>query len=436
MILLEQVSQIIRKMLHNREAKNASWIILGKITQMIISFIVGILTARYLGPANYGLINYGATYVLFFTPLCTLGINSIIVKNFAEYPNEVGETIGTALLLKFLSSVISIASIFLIVSIVDRGYGEVISVVALSSLSLMFGIFDTFQYWFQFNYNSKVGAISGVIAYTIVATYRLFLLVRGENILWFAFGTSLDYICTAIMSYSVYIRSNGPQLRASLKKAETLLKESHHFILSGVMVAVYSQTDKFMLKQMADETILGMYSLASSLNFVWVFVLQAIIDSMYPTIMSAYKKDRCEFERKNRQLYAIVIFTSVSVACIFCAFGTPIIKILYGDAYVPAVAPLRIIAWYTTFSYLGVARNAWIVCENKQKYLKYIYTSAAVLNVVMNAFFIPRWGASGAAVASLVTQILTGIILPYFIKELRPNTRLMIDATLLKNIKK
>lgn len=433
---LGQILEIPQRILQNREAKNASWIISGKLAQMIISFIVGILTARYLGPANYGVINYGATYVLFFTPLCTLGINSIIIKNFVEYPDEIGETIGTTLLLKFLSSLISIASIFLIVSVADRGDVVVTSVVALSSLSLLFGIFDTFLYWFQLNYNSRVGAISGVIAYIIVAIYRAFLLVTKKSVLWFAFGTSLDYICVAVIVYSVYIRSNGPKLCVSRSKAGALLRKSHHFILSGMMIAIYSQTDKFMLKQMTDETTLGLYSLASSLNYVWVFVLQAIIDSMYPTIMSAYKKDRCEFERKNRQLYAIVIFTSVSVACIFCAFGTPIIKILYGDAYVSAVAPLRIIAWYTTFSYLGVARNAWIVCENKQKYLKYIYTSAAVLNVVMNAFFIPRWGASGAAVASLVTQILTGIFLPYFIKELRPNTRLMIEATLLKNVKK
>ena len=67
----------IKSILQNRVAKNAGWLMGGKIAQMIISLLVGTLTARFLGPANYGLINYGAAYVAFFTSLCTLGINSI-----------------------------------------------------------------------------------------------------------------------------------------------------------------------------------------------------------------------------------------------------------------------------------------------------------------------------------------------------------------------
>ena len=82
----------------------------------------------------------------------------------------------------------------------------------------------------------------------------------------------------------------------------------------------------------------------------------------------------------------------------------PFILILYGKTYLPAVGPLRIVVWYTAFSYLGVARNAWMVCENRQKYLKYLYISAAALNVVLNFALIPSWGASGAAAASLITQ--------------------------------
>ncbi len=55
-----------------------------------------------------------------------------------------------------------------------------------------------------------------------------------------------------------------------------------------------------------------------------------------------------------------------------------------------SVMPLRIITWYTAFSYLGVARNAWIVCENKQKYLKWVYGAAAVSNVIFEFLFLSR----------------------------------------------
>ena len=147
------------------------------------------------------------------------------------------------------------------------------------------------------------------------------------------------------------------------------------------------------------------------------------------------KTDKGLFERKNRQLYAIVIYVSAAAALFFVLFGKPVIRILYGEAYLNAAMPLSIITWYTIFSYLGVARNAWIVCENKQKYLKYMYFAAAVINVALNLFMIPVWGASGAAAASLITQIFTSLILPMFIRDLRPNVKLMAEAFLLKGLK-
>lgn len=186
---------------------------------------------------------------------------------------------------------------------------------------------------------------------------------------------------------------------------------------------------------MLDEITVGYYSLATSINMMWVFVLQAIIDSLCPTIINCYIKDKEEFNKKNRQLYAIVIYVSIFVAILFCLFGKLAIRILYGEAYMPAAEPLKIITWYTIFSYLGVARNTWIVCENKQRYLKYMYASAAILNVILNYFMIPKWGASGAAVASLITQICTSILLPCLIKDMRSNVRLIIEALGLRGIK-
>ena len=75
----------------NKEFRNASWLIGGKIIQMLLSLVVGILAARYLGPSNYGTINYGLAYVSFFTAVCTLGLNNYIIKDFVDNPEQQGE---------------------------------------------------------------------------------------------------------------------------------------------------------------------------------------------------------------------------------------------------------------------------------------------------------------------------------------------------------
>lgn len=424
----------LRNISTNKVVKNASWIIGGRLVNKLLAFLVGILTARYLGPSNYGLINYAAAYISFFASICTLGINSIIVKNFVDHPDEEGKTIGTTLLLRAVSSLLSALMIVGIVGIVDRDEPLTVVVVALCSVGLIFQIFDTLNYWFQARLQSKYSALASFASYAAVSVYKIVLLALGKSVEWFALASALDYTVLAVVLAVAYFKNGGQRFTASWAKAKELLSSSTSFIISGLMVSIYACTDKLMLKQMLGEASVGYYSLASAISVSWAFVLSAIIDSLYPEIVQSFNTNRIYYERKNRQLYAIVFYTSLFMSAAICLLARPFIEILYGASYLPAVQPLRIVVWYTAFSYLGVARNAWMVCENRQKYLKYLYMGAAAINVVLNLLFIPPWGVSGAAAASLLTQIATTVLLPAVIRPLRANTKLMLDAVLLRGV--
>lgn len=423
----------IKNLLNSKVTRNASWIIAGRVYHMVLAFVVGLLTARYLGPNNYGLINYAATYTSFFASFCTLGINSVIVKNFVDHPDEEGETVGSAIILRTISSVLSVVMMMCITFIADNGEKTTNIVVFLCGIGVVFQVMDTLDYWFQSRLESKYSAFATVISYTVVSIYKVWLLVTGKSVEWFAVSTSIDYLVVAIILLIVYKKRNGPRFSCSMRKAKELFKSSYHFILAGLMVSIYGSTDKFMLKQLLNEAEVGYYSTAVSLCNTWVFLLTAIIDSLYPVILQSFNNKEL-FERKNKQLYSIVFYISVSVSIMFSVLATPVVRILYGKAYIAAAAPLRIITWYTAFSYLGVARNAWIVSYNKQNYLKYLYIGAAITNVVLNVIMIPLWGASGAAFASLLTQISTILVFPALIKDLRPNVKLMVDAILLRKV--
>lgn len=420
--------------LKSKETKNASWIIGGKIAQMALSLFVGVLSARYLGPANYGTINYGMALTSFFMSLCTLGLPKIVIKDFLDNPDEQGEALGSAIMMRVISSLASSAMIIGISFVLDYGSWETVVVVALCSTSLFFHAFDTIGYWFQAQYKSKVNSIAGLVAYAVTSAYKIVLLILKKSVCWFAFAAALDYMVVGLLQLCAYKRYRGPGLIASASKGKYLLKNSYHYILSGMMVSIYGQTDKLMLKQMMNEETVGYYATATAICSMWTFLLSAIIDSMFPTIVTSFKEDKELFERKNRQLYAIVFYISMLVSVGFLLFGDLVIKILYGAAYEPAGLPLKIVTWYTAFSYFGVARGAWIVCNEKQKYLKYMYAFAAILNIGLNLLLIPTLGASGAALASLITQMFTSIVIPSCIKDLRPNVKLIMDAVLLRGV--
>ena len=322
-----------------------------------------------------------------------------------------------------------VATLFL-----DREERTTHLVVLLLGLGAIPQVFDTLNYWFQAKLESKYAAIASAIGYTVMMGYKISLLVFQKNVVWFAAASSIEYLVVAVCLYYNYRRHGGPSLSFSWRKVKELLNSSHHFILVSLMVSIYGSTDKLMLKQMMDETEVGFYSTAVTVCGLWCFILAAINDSMYPVILEAFESDIKLFERKCRQLYAIVFYTSVGVSILYTMFAKYIILILYGEAYLPAITPMRIVTWYIAFSYLGDARNVWVISYDCQKYLKYLYIGSAITNVVMNYFLIPLFGASGAAFASVVTQISTIMIFPLFIRKMRPNVKLMLDAICLKDV--
>lgn len=421
--------------LKNKTVQNAGYIIGGKVIQMLFGVLIGLLTARYLGPANYGLLSYAGAYIAFFTSVCTLGINSIMVKELVDHPQKEGTVIGTALLLRTIASILSLIAILFIVMVIDAGEKTTILVVTLSSMGMVFHSVEIFNYWFQRRLESKSTAKATLTAYLLASAYKVYLLATGKNVAFFALVSSLDYFCLGIILYNEYKKRHGPRITFSFEYGKALLSRSYHFILPGLMVAVYGQTDKLMLKQMIGETEIGYYATAVSIAGMWCFVLSAIIDSMYPSIMEAAKAgNEALFRKKNTQLYAIVFYLSMFVSIGFTIFAEVVVGILYGQNYLPAVDALRIITWYTAFSYLGVARNAWIVSKEKQKYLFGIYAASALANVALNLLLIPKWGGTGAAFASLTAQVFTTLVVPFFIKDMRENSFLMLDAIRLKGI--
>ncbi|MCM1325840.1 MAG: flippase [Bacteroidales bacterium] len=426
---------IRNKLLNSKEIKNAGWLIGGRVAQMLLSLLVGIWTARYLGPENQGIISYAAAYVAFFTALSSLGINNIIIKEFIDHPDEQGTAIGTTFFLRLISGILSELMILAIVGFANRKEPIIIAATMLYSMSIFFQVADTLNYWFQARYQSKVVSLATLLAYVVTSAYRVVLILLNKDVRWFAFAASVDTICIAAIMLAAYHKNNGPKLKLSQTKAKELLKKSYNFILVYMMVSVYEQTDKIMLKQMMDATEVGYYSTAITVNSIWGFVLVAIIDSVAPTIIRCVKTSTELFERKNRQLYATIIYASIFMGIVFSLFGERIIVILYTEAYLGAAAPLKILCWHTGFFYLVSARNTWFIAKDYHKYLKYIYGGAAIANVGLNFVLIPVLGASGAALASLMTHALSVIVIPYFIKDTRPTIKLVFDALLLRGIK-
>lgn len=420
--------KLITQLRSGRLARNTFWMIGVKVYQVAVNLVVSMLTARFLGPSNYGLINYAASLTALFTSLCTLGINSILVNELLHQRERYGKVLGSAIGLRLVSSLLSVITIVALAYALDPNETTTILVVLIYSTTLIFQCFDTLNYWYHANLNAKTAAVVAGIGYSAAAAYKVFLLVTQKSVLWFAASHVVEYALVAILLLFCYYRDaeKGQRLSFSFRVGKDVFSRSYHFILSGLMVAVYGQMDRVMLKSMLDETAVGFYSAAVAVTTMWPFVLSAIIDSVKPVILAQFGADRQRFDKYMTRLYGAIIYISFAAALAITVLSKYIILILYGQAYMEAQGALCILCWDTAFSYLGVARSTWLVPQGKQKYEKYIAACGALCNLALNAVMIPMWGVNGAALATLLTQIFTNFVVGFFFKEIRQNNVLIL----------
>ncbi|MGN0478692.1 MAG: flippase, partial [Hominenteromicrobium sp.] len=356
-------------------------------------------------------------------------------KEMVNNRDDEGKIVGTGIVMRLCASVVSMACILVLLLCLNPGNQLVLRVAFLQSLVLVFHAFDLIDFWFQSYLRSKYVAIVKSISYVIVAAYKIYILASGKSVEWFAFSTSFDFLLIAVMLLIVYRFNGGKPFRFSLETAKSLIRQSYHFILSGLIITVYTQMDKIMIQQMLGETEVGLYSAALTICNYWVLIPTAMINSMRPSIMEQKKLgNEALYLKKIRRLYAVLIWSGIFVSTVISLLSPWIISILYKEVYAPAATTLSIAIWYTTFSTLGIARGIWLVCENKNKYVKKCVFWGMLINLLLNYFLIPVWGINGAAVATLVTQIFNSIIAPMLYKEIRVHTKYILQAFLLKGV--
>ena len=413
---------------NSRILKNATWIIVCKIVQSILSFIIGTLTVRYLGPTNYGVITYACSVISFLLPIMQLGLKHTLVQEIIRNPNSEGEILGTALILNIISSLFCMAGAIMFVSVANVGEQETIIVCALYSLVLLFQATEMTMYWFQAKLLSKYPSIATLIAYVVVALYKVYLLVTGKSVIWFAASYVLDFFLISIILLAVYKKLSNQKLSINWNIARQMLSRSKYYIIPSLMVVFYQHTDRIMLKLMIGDIETGLFSAAVACTGMTGFVFHAIVDSARTVILETKDRNPELYERRVAQLYSIITAFALTQSILMTILAKPIICLLYGEAYLNAVPMLQLVVWYDTFGYYGSVRNIWILAEEKQKHLTKINVVGALANVVLNACLIPIWGGIGAAIASVISQFFTNVLIGFIYEPIRRNNYLMLKG--------
>ncbi len=408
--------------------RNTGWLFSGRLFMLGISFFVGIYIARYLGPTNYGLLNYVISFVGLFGFLASFGIDSIVSREIIKDADKKDSIIGTGFYIKVLGSFVAILAIFIISFFITKDIFT-LGLICLFSLNFIPQSFNILEIYFQSQVLSKRVVIAQVISSIMSAILKILLIIFAKGIFWlilvYIVETSI-YAAILLISFKQF----GTHIRHwkfDRKIAVFLLKNSWPLMLSAVAIGIYMKIDQVMIKNMLGNEQSGIYAAAVKIAEIWYLIPTLICISLFPTIIKAKNISSELLEQRLKKLYSLMFWMSFIIAFLIAFFSKIIILTLFGVPYSGAIIVLQIYVWAGISVFLGVAANQYLIASNLTKISFYITFLGAITNVILNLVLIPKIGIRGAAIATLISYTIATFGI-FFFKESRRQGVLIIKS--------
>jgi len=401
---------------------NTGWLFGDKILRMGMGLLVGVWVARYLGPAQFGLLNYAMAFVALFSSVAILGLNGIVVRDLVQDPSTAETTMGTAFVLSVLGGLSAFGLSLLAISYARPDDELAKFIVVLLSLLMVLKATDVVRYWFESQVQSKyvVSIENGV--FLVFSAVKIGLILASAPLMAFVWAIFAEALIVSVGLLGVYAWRGG-KLRAwhfQFIRAKVLLKDSWPLILSSLAIMVYMRIDQIMLGQMLGDEAVGIYSAAVRISEVWYFIPMAITASVFPSIIAAKKKSESLYYERLQKLFNVMAMLALAVAIPMTFLSDWVVTLLFGTVYHQAGSVLAVHIWAGIFVFLGVASGNWFLIEGLQRYAFYRTLLGAAVNVGLNVILIPKFGVIGAAWATVVSQACASMFFNVFNSKTRP----------------
>ncbi|WP_158700888.1 flippase [Phytohalomonas tamaricis] len=422
----------------NRALINTGWILTEKVLFALAGIFINVYVARYLGPEAFGLIGFSIAIVGLITPLVKLGSDNIVFNRLAKNQQS------GLLLLETSAQIRAIAFVIFCTLLTAGAFfyferSQQIVVFCIIVWGSYFTSNDIYSIFFNSSLNAKFNTIAQNISLLFGVVLKIAFIKLSGNIVYFAGANVLQWMISFFIKRHFYQRETKQIERTYRKKSprhiKHLLKVGLPLAFSSLSIAIYTKTDQIMLGAMLDETHVGYYSAALTLAQGWLFLPMAIITSYMVRINEAARQnDSVIFDRKVRKLFSMVFFITLLPALVIGIFREPLVDLLYGQDYMPAASILAITVVSSMFSAMGYSSYGVITVLGGYSFLLKKMVAISLLNIVLNFLLIPQFGLAGAAIATMISEILSAFLLNIFYRKGRV-FRLQLEVFALHKLK-
>jgi len=398
-----------------RVARNTGIIIVGDIVFRLISLVVTIYLARYLGTAGFGKYNFVFAYLAFFNILTDLGLQTILVREMSRDPSITPKLIGNAYIIRLILTVTAIISSIVVITLMSYP-ADTTTYVYIASLTVLFVSFsDFYRTIFEANLRMEYSIIAKLAFKGLSAGLILWIVFTKGTLLHIMIALVFSEMVKTLLSYLFSRKFVRPRFEIDFKLWRYLLREALPLALSSVILIIYYRIDVVMLSMMKGDTPVGLYSAAYKLSEPLSLIPSALVTSLFPIMSASFKSSREKLIKTYRLGIKYILIIMLPIAMGTTLLADKIIFWIYGMEFSGSVTALQILIWALVFTSINPILTRLLTSIGEQKLNTVSHTLCAIVNVTLNLILIPTLNYNGAAVATVITNIVFSMLNFYFI---------------------
>lgn len=389
--------------------KNISWSLLEKLIKIIFSLIIGVIVARILGPEEFGRYKYAMGLVFLFTPIATLGMESILIREFSRNPKNKTAIVTNAISVRFTLSILIAFVLWLVIGLLTNDFKTKLAVL-IFSFNFSARSFEVFSFELRSKSRFKEQFIATIFGFVISTLFKIFILIFFVDnlVILLLIANVLEYLFSGMAARYFSIKINRFSISIPWLKKIFILTWKQALISS--VIILYMKIDVIMIESILGLKDVGSYTVAVTISELWYFIPMSIVSVFYSKLVELYSDHL--FKIMTSLILSISI---ISISSIFI-IGEYLVSI-FGDAYVEANEALKILMFAGLFVCFGLVQDKWFIIKNKENKLLFKTLTGLSVNVISNLFLIPYYGISGAALGTLNGLIFSTLISDLFFKE-------------------
>lgn len=370
-----------------------------------------ILIGRQLGPTESGIFSLGTTYFTIVFGLSALGIHELMVREVSGRRGESGRYLVNFLSLRLLATFGTYGLLILGLR-VFAPYSETTQLVILilSLAAIPEAIFDICQSLFEAHERLQVPFVAAVVSSSVKILAGLWLLSQGAPITLIAWVVPVaSVISLFVFAPGLVHLFRGTRQSQPARLNLGFLRGQMAYMPSFFVISLFSlldyQADALLISLILDEKALGYFAAAQTILLAFNLIPLAVRTAIYP-LMSRYHHDAPDklavfFESISRYLIAAVLPLAAGVTVL----AEPIVTLIFGQDFGPAVPVLQISIWAIALLLINEPHARLILVYNKQQPAARILGVTTAFNILTNLLLIPRLGINGAAIARLLSNL-------------------------------